>query len=86
MIGLIALSTLVALTSCAGALRAQSTRPTAQECRIAAKKIASDPHSEAYRGGLAMDASLGVVTSGREHWPARSRPLQPRGIYTTFSR
>lgn len=45
--------TLVALTSCAGALRAQSIPPTAQDCRVAANKLASDPHSEAYRWALA---------------------------------
>lgn len=53
MIKLSTFLTLVALTSCAGALRAQSTRPTAQECRVAANKLASNPHSEAYRWALA---------------------------------
>jgi len=53
MIKLSTFLTLVALTFCAPELRAQSTPPTAQDCRVAANKLASNPHSEAYRWALA---------------------------------
>jgi hypothetical protein len=48
-----AASCLLALPSSATALRAQSTPPTAHDCRVAANKLASNPHSEAYRWALA---------------------------------
>ena len=43
----------VALVLCPPPLLAQSTAPSAQECRVAANKLGSDAHSEAFRWALA---------------------------------